>query len=66
MLNYICSFVCPPPSCPIVFQSLKESFDEAHKREDVKAIVVTGMQSASEINSLLSMECSKFELDYNH
>ncbi|KEH37224.1 putative 3-hydroxyacyl-CoA dehydrogenase, Hydro-lyase, Isomerase [Medicago truncatula] len=25
-----------------VFQSLKESFDEAHKREDVKAIVVTG------------------------
>lgn len=25
-----------------MFQSLKESFDEAHKREDVKAIVVTG------------------------
>jgi hypothetical protein len=46
-----------------VFRSLKESFDEADKREDVKAIVVTGMQSASEINSLLCMDCSKFELD---
>jgi hypothetical protein len=46
-----------------VFRSLKESFDEADKREDVKAIVVTGMQSTSEINSLLCMDCSKFELD---
>jgi hypothetical protein len=46
-----------------VFRSLKESFDEADKREDVKAIVVTGMQSASELNSLLCMDFSKFELD---
>jgi len=65
MIYYVCSFVCPLPSRPLVFQSLKESFDEAHKREDVKAIVVTGMQSASEINCLLCMECSKFELDSN-
>lgn len=58
----LCLFICLfSLSISLVFRSLKETFDEANEREDVKAIVVTGMQSASEINCLLCMECSEFK-----